>query len=68
MAGEFCRRCGRSRDELGVKAPHECPDDGALPVAEREYCEYCGQQLYYKGEDPCPNPECLRKARKIFGK
>jgi len=66
MPGKYCRGCGKTKEALGVPDPKFCPADGALLVAARVYCEWCGAKLPLTGQDPCP--ECGKRAQKFFGK
>ncbi len=66
MPGRFCRGCGKSKEELGRSDPNQCPTDGPLLSAVRRFCEHCGANLDFVGQDPCPR--CRKKAYKFFGR
>jgi predicted Zn-ribbon and HTH transcriptional regulator len=66
MPGKFCRGCGKSKEDLMVSDPNQCPTDGPLLVLKRRFCEHCGYKLATVGQDPCP--KCAKKAYKFFGR
>ncbi len=66
MPGTYCRGCGRSKEELGVDDPNQCPEHGPILSAQRTYCEHCGNRLDHVGQEPCLKWGKL--AFKFFGK
>jgi hypothetical protein len=66
MPGTYCRGCGKSKQDLNVDDPRQCPDDGPILSSERRFCEHCGHRLHFVGQEPCP--ACAKKAYKFFGR